>query len=197
MTAVEGDGIDQELTRAVSVAMIAAARASEQIARMHQTAARQREARAAGDTVEAQRQLDAHTESARAYFEIVTRPEYLTAATDEQIQEVARQAQAWHERLPEAQRALDAAVASTARTAAAGDLQRATLLASEADGNDRRAALQPARQRINEGTDAASTARAAQGRPAGEAPGAPITPSRLRGPRPAAPTHSRQPGLEY
>lgn len=109
MGAVEGDGIDQELTRAVSAAMIAAARAGEQIARMHQTAARKRQARAAGDTVEAQRQLNAHTESARAYFEIVTRPEYLSAATDAQIQEVARQAYAWRERLPEAQRAEQAA----------------------------------------------------------------------------------------
>ena len=94
MTAVDGDGIDEDLTRAVSVAMLAAARAGEQLSRMTQAAAREREARAAGDTAQAQRQLATHTESATAYFEVVTRPEYLNVATDEQIREVARQAQA-------------------------------------------------------------------------------------------------------
>ncbi len=88
MTAVDGDGIDEDLTRAVSVAMLAAARAGEQVARMTQAAAREREARAAGNAAEAQRQVDAHTEAAKAYFEVVTRPEYLDVATDEQIREV-------------------------------------------------------------------------------------------------------------
>ncbi len=195
MTAVDGDGIDQDLTRAVSAAMIAAARAGEQIARMSQTAARERQARAAGDTVEAQRQLDAHTELARAYFEVVTRPEYLTAATDAQIQEVARQAQAWRERLPEARRALD--VVSTTGAPVAGDRQRARLLAAEAVRGDRRAASQSGQQRINKGESAASTARAVQGRPAGEALGARIASSRLRGPRLSSVNRSRQPDREY
>ena len=109
MTAVDGDGIDEDLTRTVSVAMLAAARAGEQFSRMTQAAAREREARSAGDPAQAQRQLAAHTESAKAYFEVVTRPEYLSVATDEQIREVARQAEAWRERLPEARRASDAA----------------------------------------------------------------------------------------
>lgn len=214
MGAVDGDGIDEDLTRAVSVAMISAARAGEQLSRMNQTAAREREARAAGDMVEAQRQLEAHTESARAYFEVVTRPEYLTAATGEQIQEIHQQAQAWRQRLPEAQRALNAA--PTARTSAAGDLEWATVLATEADENDRRAASQPRHPLSNtigepdplasestraqgatvEGADAASTAQVAQARPAREAPGARITSRRPRGPRPLAATRDRQFGVD-
>ncbi len=150
MTVVDGDGIDQDLTRAVSAAMIAAARAGEQIAGMNQTAARQREARAAGDTIEAQRQLDAHTESARAYFEIVTRPEYLAVATAEQICDVAQNAEGWRKWLPEAQRA--------------ADMSFREVQERRPEQVDERAAVveQLARR-------AASTAEVAQARPAGEA----------------------------
>ena len=53
MTAMDGDGIDEELTRAVSVAMLAAARAGEQLARINQAAAQERQARTAGQTEQA------------------------------------------------------------------------------------------------------------------------------------------------
>lgn len=142
-TAVDGDGIDEDLTRAVGMAMIAASRAAEHLARMRQSAARERHARAAGDAAQAQRELAAHTEVARAYFTVVTRPEYLHSATDQQIREAARQAQAWRERLPEAQRAADAATAELATrtpTPDTGDSQRAAVLAGEAEATDRRTA---------------------------------------------------------
>ncbi len=198
MTATNGDGIEEDLTRAVGMAMIAASRAGEQMARMRQSAARERQARAAGDADRAQRELAAHTEAARAYFQVVTRPEYLTAATDEQIREVTRQAQAWTERLPEAQRAADAATAEVGARRPAADTgsQRAAVLAGEAEAADQRAASdqQPAASAQPEtpqgwdrvgkyyGTDgtqqdtqqpgqqAAATAANAQARPAREAP---------------------------
>lgn len=40
MTAVDGDGIDEDLTQSVSMAMIAAARAGEQFARMNRSGGR-------------------------------------------------------------------------------------------------------------------------------------------------------------
>lgn len=204
MTAADGDGIDQELTRAVSAAMIAAARASEQIARMNQASAREREARAAGDTVEAQRQLDAHTESARAYFEVVTRPEYLGAATDEQVQEVTRQAQAWRERLPEAQRAEQAATGELGarQTPDSRGAERAAVLANEAEVADR---LQPTPVDVTDqspsevsqaGKGVAATADVAQARPAREAPaGGHRRAARLAARRPRR-SSSQQSGLD-
>lgn len=195
MTAVDGDGIDEDLTRTVSVAMLAAARAGEQFSRMTQAAAREREARSAGDTAQAQRQLAAHTESAKAYFEVVTRPEYLSVATDEQIREVARQAEAWRERLPEAQRASDAASRELGARQP-GDLEeRSAVLAAEGEAADRRAgadrsdpergddaagleslsgseaATERSTRRIRSGQEAVATAEVAQARPAREAPG--------------------------
>lgn len=206
MTATNGDGIEEDLTRAVGMAMIAASRAGEQMARMRQSADRERQARAAGDVQQAERELAAHTEAARAYFQVVTRPEYLTAATDEQIREVTRQAQAWTERLPEAQRAADAATAELGARRPAADTgsQRAAVLAGQAEVADRRAASdqQPAASAQPEtpqgwdrvgkyyGTDgtqqdnqqsgqqAAATAANAQARPAQEAPAAVREPHR-------------------
>lgn len=190
MTAVDGDGIDEDLTRTVSVAMLAAARAGEQLSRMTQAAAREREACAAGDTAQAQRQLATHTESAKAYFEVVTRPEYLNVATDEQIREVARQSQAWQERLPEAQRAEQAASRELGARSPSDVPEESVVLAAEADGADRRAAelasdadrgQEPAdagdlvvssRSGNRAGEQAAAAAQLAQARPAREAPGA-------------------------
>jgi hypothetical protein len=200
MTATNGDGIEEDLTRAVGMAMIAASRAGEQMARMRQTADRERQARAAGDAARAQRELAAHTEAARAYFEVVTRPEYLTAATDEQIRDVARQAQAWTERLPEAQRAAAAATGELGARRPAPDTgsQRAAVLAGQAEAADQRAAgdEQPAdgaqpeppqgwdrvgkyyghdgsqQDSQQQGQQAAATAANAQARPAREAPAA-------------------------
>lgn len=215
MTAMDGDGIDEELTRAVSVAMLAAARAGEHFARMNQTKAAEQEARAAGQTEQAQRQFDAHTEAARAYFEITARPEYTGTVTDERLREVVSAAEQWRERLPEAQRAGDAASAEfTARASAAGDLDRATVLASE----DRRADVtDPAKQRSNTigepdqlagddtratrailaGQDAAATARTAQALPAREALGGSGNSVRPRRPRLAAASRKRQTGVEH
>ena len=201
MTATNGDGIEEDLTRAVGMAMIAASRAGEQMARMRQSAARERQARAAGDVQQAERELAAHTEAARAYFAVVTRPEYLTAATDEQIRDVTRQAQAWRERIPEAQRAADAATGELGARGPATDSgsQRAAVLAGQAEAADQRAAgdQQPADgaqpepppgwDRVGKyyghdgsqpdtqqqpGQQAAATAANAQARPAREAPAA-------------------------
>lgn len=183
MTAIDGDGIDEDLTRTVSVAMLAAARAGEQFSRMTQAQAQQRQARAAGDAERAQRQLAAHTESAKAYFEVVTRPEYLTAATDEQIREVTRQAQAWQHRLPEAQTAADAATRELGARRPGEVDNRAAVLAVEGDAADRRARENPRVTDQNRTAEsvvvpagqqsarqAADTAHAAQARPATEAP---------------------------
>ena len=201
MTATNGDGIEEDLTRAVGMAMIAASRAGEQMARMRQSAARERQARAAGDAQQAERELAAHTEAARAYFAVVARPEYLTAATDEQIRDVTRQAQAWTERLPEAQRAADAATGELGARKPAPDSgsPRAAVLAGEAEAADQRAASDqqppasaqpeppPGWDRVGKyyGTDgtqqdtqqqpgqqSAATAANAQARPAREAPAA-------------------------
>ena len=200
MTATNGDGIEEDLTRAVGMAMIAASRAGEQMARMRQSADRERHARADGDTARAQRELAAHTEAARAYFAVVTRPEYLTAATDEQIRDVSRQAQAWTERLPEAQRAADAATGELGARRPATDTgsQRAAVLAGEAEAADQRTAGAqqapdgaqpetpqgwdrvgkyyghdgPQQDTQQPGQQAAATAANAQTRPAREAPAA-------------------------
>lgn len=172
MTAVDGDGIDEDLTRAVSVAMLAAARAGEQIARMTQAAAREREARAAGNTAEAQRQADVHTQSAKAYFEVVTRPEYLSVATDEQIREVSRQAEAWRDRLPEAERAADVTSRESQERRPEQTDEQAAALAAEGEVADRRAreseGVQPPPERPER--RAAATAKVAQARSASEAP---------------------------
>ena len=200
MTATNGDGIEEDLTRAVGMAMIAASRAGEQMARMRQSAARERQARAAGDAQQAERELAAHTEASRAYFAVVTRPEYLTAATDEQIREVTRQAQAWTERLPEAQRAAAAATAELGARRPTPDTgsPRGAVLAGEAEAADQRAASDqqpadgaqpeppPGWDRVGKyygtgdawqdtqqpGQQAAATAANAQARPAREAPAA-------------------------
>jgi len=191
MTAVDGDGIDEDLTRAVSVAMLAAARAGEQVARMTQAAAREREARAAGNAAEAQRQVDAHTEAAKAYFEVVTRPEYLSVATDEQLREVTQQADVWRERLPEAQRAADVSSRALLERRPGPIDEQAAVLAAEGHAADRRAGevldanhgidasgLEPLPEtaaerhvdRVGAGKEAAATAQVAQARPAREAP---------------------------
>ena len=190
MTADNTDGIDEDLTRAVGMAMIAASRAGEQLTRMKQAADRKRQARAAGATEQARRELAAHTEAARAYFDVVTSPEYLTGATDEQIREVTRRARAWTQRLPEAQRAEHAATTEldTRNPGAGRGNERAVTLAAGADTADRHAAEPgsgPQRQPIDAsdgtahqpghdnpnwaGEQAASTAASAQTRPAREA----------------------------
>lgn len=212
MTAVDGDGIDEDLTRAVSVAMLAAARAGEQFSRMTQAAARERKSRATGDTAQAQRQADAHTESAKAYFEVVTRPEYLSTATDEQIHEVARQAHAWQERLPEAQRASDAASRELGARRPGELEERSAVLAAEGDAADRRArdteptapsrttgqhseAEPGARPEQQAARQAAETAGSAQARPAREAPSTGRSPAVRRVSRLAA-RPARQTGVE-
>jgi hypothetical protein len=210
MTADSSDGIEEELTRAVGIVMLAAGRAAEQLARMKQAADRERQARATGNAEQAEKELAAHTEAARAYFQVVTRPEYLTAATDDQIREAARQAQAWRERLPEAQRAADAAAVELgARTPAPdGRAEQAAALAAEAEVADHRAAAgdqQPADgtyvnppgwdqvgkyyghhdgsqqdDQQQPAQQAAATAATAQTRPAREAPAAGQNASRRR-----------------
>jgi hypothetical protein len=150
---------------------------------------------------QAERELAAHTEAARAYFQVVTRPEYLHAATEEQVREVTRQARAWTERLPEAQRAADAATGELGARGPATDSgsQRAAVLAGQAEAADQRAAADqqsPAcaqsdppegwdrvgkyygtdgTQQDNQqqpGQQAAATAANTQARPAQEAPAA-------------------------
>ena len=210
MTAVDGDGIDEDLTRAVSVAMLAAARAGEQVARMTQAAAREREARAAGNAAEAQRQVDAHTEAAKAYFEVVTRPEYLDVATDEQIREVARQAEAWRDRLPEAQRAADTVNRQLVQDEPVEVDERSAVLAVEGDAADRRAdrdraeagpggvVSAPERPAADDraGQEAVTTAQVAQARPTREAPASGSRrPARRRAPRPT-PARTRPTGKE-
>lgn len=214
MTGMDGDGIDEELTRAVGVAMLAAARAGEHFARMNQAAVAEREARAAGQTEQAKHQLDAHTEAARAYFEVTARPEYTGAATAEQLHEVGRAAEQWRERLPKAQRAEDAAATElTARASAATDLERAAVLASEADAADRSAdTAEHGTNTIGEpdplagdgvltaratlaGKDAVAMANTVQARPAWEAPAGGGDSVRQRRPRMTAPTRNRQTGV--
>ena len=214
MTAMDGDGIDEELTRAVSVAMLAAARAGEQFARMNQAAAQGRQARTAGQTEQAQREVEAHSEAARAYFEVTARPEYTSAATDDQLREVARQAQAWRERLPEAQRAQEAAATEiTTRKGNPGDLERASVLAGGADAADRRVDSpelmeQPSNtigddphagvsERSTEASkNAAATAKTAQPRPPQEAPGVVGKSVRQRRSSRSVPTRHRETGVE-
>lgn len=191
------------------------------MARMRQTADRERQARADGDAQQAERELAAHTEAARAYFEVVTRPEYLTAATDEQVRDVARQARAWTERLPEAQRAAAAATGELGARRPAPDTgsQRAAVLAGQAEAADQRAAgdQQPADgaqpgppqgwDRVGKyyghdgsqqdsqqpGQQAAATAANAQTRPAREAPAATRkTPEATRQQRRTAASPARQ-----
>ena len=196
---MDGDGIDEDLTRAVSVAMLAAARAGEQVARMTQAATQERKARAAGNTAEAQRQVDAHTEAAKAYFEVVTRPEYLSVATDEQISEVARQADVWRERLPEAQRAAEGTSRELQDRRPVRTDEWAAVLAAEGEAADRQARMNGNQQEksaprdrdreavVSDGTasGAVVTASVAQARPAREAPAAGRTRSAGRGKRPA------------
>ena len=214
MTAVDNDGIDEDLTRSVSVAMLATARAGEQFSRMTEAAARQRQARAAGNTAQMQREIEAHTEAAKAYFEVVSRPEYLDVATDEQIREVARQAEAWRDRLPEAQRAADTVNRQLAQDKPVDVDERSAALAVEGDAADRRAdrdSAEPgqggdvsaperpaAEDRTTEraGQEAVTTAEVAQARPAREAPASTARRSaRRRAPR-ATPARTRSTGVE-
>ncbi|MFN8185224.1 MAG: hypothetical protein U0R23_12460 [Candidatus Nanopelagicales bacterium] len=205
MTAVDGDGIDEDLTRAVSVAMLAAARAGEQIARMTQAAAQERKARAAGNAAEAQRQVDAHTEAAKAYFEVVALPEYLTVATDKQISEVAGQAQAWRERLPEARRASDAASRELGARRPGQVEQRSALLVAEGDAADWRPRATeptpPSREpevRVDQPTArrAIGTAEVTQALSAPEAPASARGLAALRGRRRVAPWQGPHTGIE-
>lgn len=107
----EGDGVEQALTTSAAMALAAAARAGEQLARVReqaQRAAQHRAQQAARDTAG---RVDAERQAARAYFEAVGRPEFIEHASRDDLQAAHRQAQAWRdadERAAQAERALAA-----------------------------------------------------------------------------------------
>ena len=103
--AEDSDGIEEAFEGTLRVALTAAARVGEQVARQREAAARQ--AQAEGETAAAQLtdRLNAEREAARASYARLQRPDWWEAAQPEDVARAYQTAKAWGDVDPEAVRA--------------------------------------------------------------------------------------------
>ena len=92
-----GDGIDEALTTTTTVALTAAARAGEHLARIRAQSQRAAQAHAEQSGQQLAARLAAERQAAGAYFAAVSRPEYLEHASAQDLAEAHRQAVVWRE----------------------------------------------------------------------------------------------------
>ena len=92
-----GDGIDEALTTTATVALTAAARAGEHLARVRAQSQRAAHADAEQSGQQLTARLAAERQAAAAYFAAVSRPEYLEHASAQDLAEAHRQAVVWRE----------------------------------------------------------------------------------------------------
>lgn len=101
----ESDGISEALEGQIRVAVTAAGRVGEIVARMREEAARRAEAESVQRAREFASRLDAERQSARVELSAVYRGEWWDNATPEQIGTTLATARAWRDEDPEAERA--------------------------------------------------------------------------------------------
>jgi len=97
-----GDGIDESLTTTTTVALTAAARAGEHLARVREQSQRAAQAQAQQSGQQLAARLAAEHQAAAAYFAAVSRPEYLEHASAADLADAHRQAVVWREIDPQA-----------------------------------------------------------------------------------------------
>ena len=97
-----GDGIDEALTTTATVALTAAARAGEHLARVRAQSQRAAHAQAQQSGQQLAARLAAERQAAAAYFAAVSRPEYLEHASAADLADAHRQAVVWREIDPQA-----------------------------------------------------------------------------------------------
>ncbi|MEZ5087725.1 MAG: hypothetical protein R2722_16285 [Tessaracoccus sp.] len=105
MSAHDSDGIDEALQGVTHVAMTAAARIGEQLARLREQQARDAQARSEHAAREHAARMTAEREAARATFSPVARPEWWDSATAEEVTRAYATAKAWSDVDPAAARA--------------------------------------------------------------------------------------------
>lgn len=105
MSTQDSDGIDEALQGVTHVAMTAAARMGEQLARMREQQAREAQARSEQAAREYAARMTAERGAARASLSPVHRPEWWDTATAEDVTKAYTTAKAWSEVDPEAVRA--------------------------------------------------------------------------------------------
>ena len=105
MSTQDSDGIDEALQGVTHVAMTAAARMGEQLARMREQQAREAQARSEQAAREYAARMTAERGAARAFLSPVHRPEWWDTATAEDVTKAYTTAKAWSEVDPEAVRA--------------------------------------------------------------------------------------------
>ena len=105
MADLDNDGIDDALQGVTHVAMTAAARMGEQLARLREEQARAAQARSEQAAQELAARYNAEREAARASLASVHRPEWWDSAQSEDVTKAYETAKAWSEVDPEAVRA--------------------------------------------------------------------------------------------
>lgn len=148
MSTQESDGIDEALQGVTHVAMTAAARMGEQLARMREQQARDAQARSEQAAREQAERMKAEREAARASLTPVHRQEWWDNATAEDVTKAYQTAKAWGEVEPEAVRA-EQRIVEELRNRYGVDVTRDGEPASVAEAIDRaeRARSQAAEQR--------------------------------------------------
>jgi hypothetical protein len=97
-----GDGIDEALTTTATVAVTAAARAGEHLARVREQSQRAAQAHAEQSGQQLAARLAAEQQAAAAYFATVSHPDYLEHASAADLANAHRQALVWREIDPQA-----------------------------------------------------------------------------------------------
>lgn len=103
--AEESDGIEEAFEGTLRVALTAAARVGEQVARQREAAARQAQAEGESAAAQLAGRLNAEREAARASYAPLHRPDWWDAAQPEDIARAYQTAKAWTDVDPEAVRA--------------------------------------------------------------------------------------------
>ena len=100
-----GDGVEEGLTTTATVALTAAARAGEHLARMREQSHRAAQIRAQESGQQLAQRLAAEQQAAAAYFAAVSRPEYLDHASEQDLARAYREAVVWRSTDPGAAQA--------------------------------------------------------------------------------------------
>jgi len=100
-----GDGVEDGLTTSVTVALSAAARAGEQLARLQEQHHRAVQAQTEQAGQQLAQRLEAEQQAAAAYFAAVSHPEYLEHASQQELANAYQQAAVWRDTDPGAAQA--------------------------------------------------------------------------------------------
>ena len=104
---VESDGIDDAIEQALRAAMMGAARAGEQLARLREASARKAEATSMKEAAEFEARLQAQQAEARTVYGQVSNPDWWDRAEHKDIVHAYETAHAWRDRDPHAEAAIN------------------------------------------------------------------------------------------